>query len=330
MKTFSRISLMLVLLVTMLFSLIIPTAAHPNWDPYGDVPMYKGGILVDGQIDEAYKHLGLVIDCSVPYLPDQYLTDATATVYLLHDGEYLYAAIAVQDVNDIDPSKYPEKYANADGAYMGAGTEFYMDWDNKGMNFAKIMGWIDGRYWGSNQAKKKEDTYVAAYKTTYDIENKSYVLEFKCPFVNASVGSRLGFYVMITSNNDISKGGQDGIIAIDEFRANKPDLFRDIILSETEVFLDPSITEAYDPDVFETAAPTEAPTTAAPTEAPTTAAPTEAPTTVAPTEAPTTAAPVTEPAEEANGLDAWVYAVIAVAAVVVVAVIVVIVKKKKA
>jgi hypothetical protein len=295
--------------------------------------MYKGGVLVDGKIDQAYS-LGLEINCSVPYLPDQYLTDATATVYLLHDGEFLYAAIAVQDVNDIDPSKYPEKYANADGAYMGAGTEFYMDWDNKGMNFAKIMGWIDGRYWGANQAKKNEDKYVAAYKTTYDIENKSYVLEFKCPFVDAAVGDRLGFYVMITTNKDISKGGQDGIICIDEFRANKPDAFRDIILSATEVTLDPDVTEEYDPGVFDTEAPTEAPTTEAPTEAPTTAAPTEAPTTAAPTEAPETAAstdaPVSEAPAEDGGIASWIWIVIAALIVAVVVVILIVTRKKKA
>jgi len=216
--------------------LAAPVMAAPGKGSYGEVPMFKGGIEMDGKIDEAYTEFGLKL--ATQDYGANYKSDTKCDLYLLHDGEYLYIIYDVKEAYDFDPKKYPEANANASGAWKGAGTELHVDWAGTGVDCAKIMIWADGRYWGSRLAQGKEATYVKEVKTTYDVAAKTYVLEIKMPFVDgAKVGGTIGFFPMITSNNDMAVGGQNHILCTktDAPAANKAAEFYNVTLSDEEV-----------------------------------------------------------------------------------------------
>ena len=226
-----------------LSSLAITAYAAPDKGSYGEVPMVKGDIVIDGKMDEIYN-LGLKIDASEAYA-DSYASDTTAELYLLHDGAYLYVFYNVNSAFDIDPAKYNPDNANAADSWKSSGTELFIDWANDGTN-AKMHGWIDGRMWGAGgtACEGNEDLYVADYKTTYDIAAKTYTMEWKLPMLEgAGVGSEVGFYVMITSNEDMTDGVQQTICTTTPGLANMPAEFLNITLSDTVVELAPEVVE---------------------------------------------------------------------------------------
>lgn len=217
-------------------AMIAPVSAAPGNGSYGEVPLYKGGITVDGQMDEAYS-LALKIDASHDY-NDAYATDTTADLYLLHDGEYLYILYDVKSAFDIDPANYNPANANANDSYKGSGTELYFDWAND-LTMVKLEGWIDGQYWGSagTVAADNEKVYIADYKTTYDVAAKTYKMEWKLPMQGASIGDEVGFYVMVTSNKDMFNGEQETICTTTPGLANNVSGFLNITISGNEVAL---------------------------------------------------------------------------------------------
>jgi len=224
-------------LATLMIALVLaaPVSAAPGKGSYGEVPMYLDGIEIDGVIDDAYTEFGLKIDASNDYAAN-YASDTTVDIYLLHDGEFLYIAYDAVDGHDTKFSKLPK--ADSSSAWKYAGTELYVDWAGKGTNAAKIMGMVDGQYYGSMDAQDKEKDYVADMKTTYDEASGAYVLEFKMPFADgAKVGGTIGFYAMITSNNDITVGGQNHIVGpkTDAAAANKPAEFYNVTLTDEVV-----------------------------------------------------------------------------------------------
>jgi len=233
---------------------VLPVSAAAGKGSYGEVPMYKGGITVDGKIDEAYTKLGLKLDASADY-GDNYKTDTAATLYLLHDGQYLYIAYDVKSANPL--GKYDETKANAANSYACTGTELYLDWGNKADNtsFAKFVGWFDGRYWAAGSIAGKDLEYVAEYKATADAEAKTYVLEWKLPFKGESkVGDEVGFYVMITSNSDMNAPKQDQICTLTPGLANKSAEFLNITLGLKEVKLPTAETTAQETTAQDTTA----------------------------------------------------------------------------
>ena len=224
-----------------LCAMTVTVFAAPGNASYGDVPLYKGGITIDGKMDEAYK-LGLKIDASLDY-SDALATDTTADLYLLHDGEYLYILYDVKSAFDIDPGKYNPANANANDSWKGSGTELYLVWNNitgaTGNDVAKLEGWIDGQMWGAagTAAAGNEYQYVDAYKTTYDVAAKTYMMEWKLPMQETELGSEVGFYAMITSNKDMFNGAQDTICTTAPGQANRYGQFLNITISEKEVAL---------------------------------------------------------------------------------------------
>ena len=229
------ISLALAVL-TLALVLAAPVSAAPGKGSYGDVPMFKGGIEMDGKIDEAYTEFGLKI--GTQDYGANYKSDTKCDLYLLHDGEYLYVIYDVKEAYDFKPDKYLEANKNASGAWKLCGTELHVDWAGKGVDCAKLMIIATGEFWGSRMADKKEATYVKEIKTSYDVAAKTYVLEIKMPFVDgAKVGGTIGFFPMITSNNDFANPGQNHILCTktDAPAANKAAEFYNVTLSDEEV-----------------------------------------------------------------------------------------------
>ena len=216
--------------------LAAPVSAAPGKGSYGEVPMFKGGIEMDGEIDEAYTEFGLKI--GTQSYGDNYKSDTKCDLYLLHDGEYLYVIYDVKEAYDFKPDKYDAASKNASSAWKLCGTELHVDWAGKGVDCAKLMIIATGEFWGSRMAEGKEATYVKEIKTTYDVAAKTYILEIKMPFVDgAKVGGTIGFFPMITSNNDFAAPGQNHILCTktDAPAANKAAEFYNVTLSDEEV-----------------------------------------------------------------------------------------------
>jgi len=236
----------------LLCSMATTISAAPDKGSYGEVPLYKGGIIVDGQMDEAYS-LGLKIDASHDY-GEPWATDTTADIYMLHDAEYLYILYDVKSAYDIDPTNYNFDNANADDHWTGSGTELFIDWANDA-TLAKLGGWINGQFWGSTgtACAGQETKYVAEYKTTYDVAAKTYMLEWKLPMLEgAGIGSEVGFNAMITSNKDMFNGRQETICCTAPGLANNSADYLNITLTGVEVSLpEPIVEEPAAPQTFD-------------------------------------------------------------------------------
>lgn len=206
---------------------------------YGEVPLYKGGITVDGKIDEAYTKLGLKIDCSKDFSSSYPSGASKADVYILHDGSYLYFCYDITAKYAIDPANYNETKANTGNAWNATGIEHHLDWSGNSKTtgtWAKPILWLDGRVFCD------DSTFVSECKTTYNTETKSYIIEAKMPFKgDAKAGSQVGFYTMINVAKDWATGGQDTVGAPTENLANGFGKLWTITLSGTEVKL-PAVT----------------------------------------------------------------------------------------
>jgi len=267
-----KLSLLLAIMMIALVFAVPASAATANGS-YGEVPLYKGEITIDGQIDEVYTEYGLKIDCTLDFDGSRYQTDTEAWIYLLHDGKYLYVTVDVKDPYDIDVTQYPAKNANAANSWRSSGLEFFLDWKNSGTEFAKYQVWIDGRAWTEGTAKTKEAEYIGEIKTTYDVRAGKYVLELKLPFMeNAKIGSEIGLNAMISSSNALATGNQDHVCCTTPGNSAIVAKYKNFTLSATEVKL-PEVTTAE--TTAETPAETTAETTAEtkPTESPATGDP---------------------------------------------------------
>ncbi len=260
-----KLSLALAILMLAL-ALAVPASAANGKGSYGDAPLYKGAIAIDGKLDEAYTKLGLKIDCTKDFDDGRYKSDTEAWIYVLHDGEYLYVAFDVNDPYDIDVKNYPEAHANSDNSWRQSGVELYLDWKNGGSNFAKYQTWIDGRSWTEGTAKGKETTYYKEVKTTYDVSAKKYVIEMKLPLMEgAAIGSEVGFNAMITSNDSLAAGNQDHVCCTLPGKSNDAPDFLNITISDKEVKMpEPPKEEPKDEPKDEPEKPTENPATGDP------------------------------------------------------------------
>ncbi|MBE6551444.1 MAG: hypothetical protein E7665_04840 [Ruminococcaceae bacterium] len=255
-----KLSLALAILMLAL-ALAVPASAATGKGSYGEVPVYKDGITIDGKLDEAYTKLGLKIDCTKDFDDGRYKSDTEAWIYVLHDGEYLYVAFDVNDPYDIDVKNYPEAHANSDNSWRQSGVELFLDWKNSGSNFAKYQTWIDGRSWTEGTAKGKESTYYKEVKTTSNVSAKNYIIEMKLPIMEgAKTGSEVGFNAMITSNDSLAAGNQDHVACTLPGKSNDAPDFLNITLSEKVV----KLPEAPKEEPKEEQKPTENPTTGDP------------------------------------------------------------------
>ncbi len=225
-----------ILMLALVLALAVPASAVTANGSYGDVPLYKGGITIDGKIDEAYTKSGLKIDCTLDFDDAGYKSDAEAWIYVLHDGEFLYVVADVYDPYDIDVNNYLE--ADADSgwtSWKASGLELYIDWTNGGSEYTKYQAWIDGRHWNLGTAEGKETTYFEEVKTTYDISAKKYIVELKLPIMEgAKTGSEIGFNVNVTSNDSLQAANQDHICCTLKGVSMDPSMYKNVKLSAEE------------------------------------------------------------------------------------------------
>ena len=216
----------------------VPVYALTANGSWGEVPLYKGAITLDGKLDDIYKE-GLILKTA-----DN--AGCSATLYLIHDGACLWlladckSAYALGDYNKANESS---------NAWKTTANEVMLDWNNAAGDanaFHKYIAWFTGEYWGFRQAKP-EDIEV---KATVDKGAQTFIIEYKCPFKGpAKTGSEVGFNFMLDCDKNMGANATservisyllDGI-------ANEYDKYKNITLSTKEIALKVETTAAAKP-----------------------------------------------------------------------------------
>lgn len=203
-------------------ALTVPTLAVKEGAKWGDIPLTKEKITIDGKMDEIYKK-GLKIT------PDANSGgNTTATVYYLHDGKavYLFAEI-------IDPYIMPISSDREKTFWEEDGIEAMFDVTNDGKNFAKITAHYDGFTNTAECRNGQEKNFTSAAVKN----DKGYCVEVRFDLGGiATTGSEIGLNFIndeMTSENKRfplrTKGG------LSTNHANKPETFDYALLSATEV-----------------------------------------------------------------------------------------------
>ena len=114
-----RISVLLIALL--MIAAVLPVNALTKNGSYGEVPLYKGAITIDGKKDAIYdKGLILPIDKYI----ESTKSESSGKLYILHDGSFLYVlfeAKSAYELTDYNP-KYSQKdaYQTTDLPYSNA------------------------------------------------------------------------------------------------------------------------------------------------------------------------------------------------------------------
>ncbi len=227
--------LSLALAALMLLTLAVSVSAKTANGSFGNVPLYTGGITIDGKADEAYAY-GLKIDCSVDF-KESFATDTTAEYQLLHDGKNLYALLTVKSANPL--TEYNPKYVNVDQCWNTTCCELMIDWSNDAAgqdDTYKYMSLFTGEIFGTFLANGKESSTVT-YKSTVDKNAKIWVAEFKLPFQEtAKTGAEIGINSIIDTDANMGKSNdaKRQICCMIAGVSNPGDKFKNVTLSATE------------------------------------------------------------------------------------------------
>ena len=190
-----RISVLLIALL--MIAAVLPVNAITANGSYGEVPLYKGAITIDGKKDAIYdKGLILPIDKYI----DSTKSESSGKLYILHDGSFLYVLFEAKSAYEL--TDYNPKYSQKD-AYQTTGIQINMDWTNAatdGKANHKYDAFFDGRYWPSPDTPKAKEDDVE-FKATVDKAAKTFVMEFKFKFQEGTkTGSEIGFNFVFDSD----------------------------------------------------------------------------------------------------------------------------------
>ncbi len=230
--------LIVLILVLLCAMTVLPVSALTANGSFGSVPLYKGGITIDGKKDAAYD-LGLKVDASKDY-SDKFKTDTEGQIWLLHDGTYLYMFLDVKSGNAL--SDYNQKYAG-ENMWNTTCLELMIDWSNDAKtqsDIHKLMMWYTGEITGTFLGLKKEKDLVADSKTTVDKAAKKFTIELKLKMMEgAKTGSEIGFNAMINSDASMGpdKDATRQICATTPGVSNDGSKYLNVTLSSKEVAL---------------------------------------------------------------------------------------------
>ncbi len=196
MKKFLVLALALILVLGM-----VPVAAVTANGTYGEVPLYKGTITIDGKKDAIWsKALQLKINQSKDAGSK---SESSGTLYLLHDDNALYLLFEAKSGYAL--TEYNQSYENGK-AYSTTAAEVNLDWTNKAASNAdckKYICWFDGQYWAYRGNK---DIKEVEYKVTVDKAAKTFIMEWKCPYMDgAKSGNDIGLNFIFDSDKTMGK-----------------------------------------------------------------------------------------------------------------------------
>ncbi len=185
----------LVLVLLMIASLAVTVFANADGNKWGDIPLYKGEIKLDGKIDEIYSQgLAVKLNKTTSGTPK-----ASGVAYLLWGNNKLYMAAEVTD-----PEIVPVDTAK--NIYENEAIEYIVDLLNNGStkNAYKVMvsaqdNRLDFRYAAS---AKNAQSACTMTKTGYIVEVVYDLAE--AALVAPKAGVNLGINIVI---DDITGGG---------------------------------------------------------------------------------------------------------------------------
>ena len=229
----------LILLAVLMLALCIPTYALTANGSLGNVPLYKGGITIDGKLDEAYNK-GLKLDINADY--PNYATKCNGTAYLVHDGTYLYIFCDVNNVNKL--TEYNPKYATE--LYKTTDVQLSFDFSNDAKTSADMykvnIAYNCKYYYGEFLAKPEADlkSLIADLKSTYNLTTNNYKLETKIKLQEgAKTGSEIGLYIMYISDPVMNPTGDSAMkeakVPYAISGSNNANLYKNVTLSSTEI-----------------------------------------------------------------------------------------------
>ena len=219
---------------------VLPVSALTKNGSFGDVPLYKGTITIDGKKDAIYDK-ALKIN-TAPH-SDSTKGDSSAVVSLLHDGSNLYVLVECKSAYAL--GDYNESYKDSN-AWKTTGIEIITDWTNAaaGQNDCyKYKSWFTSDIWFSLKAAKDD----VEFKATVDKAAKTFIMEYKFKFLaGAKTGSEIGFNLMFDSDKTMGakSDATRTIASILPGVDNNGSQFKNITLSSKEVKAEVATTAA--------------------------------------------------------------------------------------
>ncbi len=212
----------------------IPVSAITAKGSFGEVPLYKGTITVDGKKDAIYDK---ALKINTQPFNDASKGDSSAVVSLLHDGSNVYVLVECKSAYPL--GDYNQTYAGGN-SWNTTGLEVLFDWTNKAASQSdcwKYRTWFTGEIWYSLKSAAGD----ADYKVTVDKNAKTFTAEFKFGFKEGvKTGSEVGFNLMYDSDKTMgaSSNATRTIAGITPGVDNNGSLFKNITFSAKEVQAD--------------------------------------------------------------------------------------------
>ncbi len=233
--------LIVILLAIMCALAVLPVSALSANGSFGDVPLYKGTITIDGKKDAIYDK-GLKLNVNQNF-SDSYKTTSSAVIYLLHDGSNIYLFVEAKSAHAIADT-YNTLYATKD-IYKSNCFEVMFDFSNDAKSSAdcfKVQTGFFGALYGEFLAAGKEKTLVTDLKTVVDKSAKTVTAEYKIKMQeNAKTGSSIGFNFMYDSDPNMgpnNESKQCQIACINPGVSNAAEKYKNITLASKEVQAD--------------------------------------------------------------------------------------------
>ena len=232
---------LLVLLFTLvIIAAVIPVSAVTANGSFGEVPLYKGTITLDGKKDAIFDK-GLILDIG-PWSDTYKDEKSTAKLYLLHDGTYIYAFVDVKSAYAL--TDYNTVYAEQPSAWKTTCIEMTIDFTNKAASkndCFKTMLWYTNEMWFSYKSLK--DVNGIETKTTVDKTNKSFTGEYKIKLQEgAKTGNDIGFNVVVDLDANMGPKNEHNRkmlgLHINSSIDNDGSKFKSVTLSSKEVAAD--------------------------------------------------------------------------------------------
>ncbi|MBE6561490.1 MAG: hypothetical protein E7662_10240 [Ruminococcaceae bacterium] len=195
MKRFLSLALALLMMAT----LAVAVSAHTSGNNWGDIPLYKGKITVDGVKDAIYDK-GFTVN--INNRTDGKTGGATGKAYMLWDGSKMYIFVEVTDADIV-------KFNASAAEHKNEGVEFTLDYSNAGSNRCKVCVNV-----GNNSANKMGDSPDGMYSVQCKTSAKGYNVELVCDLSKQNIqpvkfGVQYGINLLI---NDITGTDTRGII----------------------------------------------------------------------------------------------------------------------
>ena len=189
----------MILAVLMLASLSLAVSANSDGNNWGDIPMFKGEIKLDGEKDDIYD-MGFTVD--IKNRTDGKTGGATGLAYMLWGNNKFYVFVEVKDADivKLDPAR---------STWQNEGVEFTLDFGNAGANRSKTTVTMEDSK-SSVSGDATEKMFTVKCKQTSTGYNAEIICDLSAQNIQAAkAGAKYGINLLI---NDMTGKDTRGII----------------------------------------------------------------------------------------------------------------------